>query len=212
MIKSKIQSINPTNEGIDHINAYSKSNTKLGLFLSNWEYISNVDLVDGRFTSLENYWFWLKSGGNEEFRNLKPYQAKKLARELGIDGDLSKEHRIKFKEATWAKLISKCYFIKQEYKDLPILHYYNYNGKIIKAGPSWWVKYLNDILPVVIQLVDKIQPILLEKGWSSWYNEHYLINYSKNVNEYNGFHPIFAAIKEGIINPEDITNKEVWNK
>ena len=46
--------INPQNDGVDHINIYSKGLTELGRFLSNFEHIL-ITTEDGDFNSIEGY-------------------------------------------------------------------------------------------------------------------------------------------------------------
>ena len=49
----------PMNDGVDHINVYSKGATELGRFLTNMNNIP-VNTKHGRFQSVEGYWHWLK--------------------------------------------------------------------------------------------------------------------------------------------------------
>lgn len=181
----------------------------VGKLLSNWESIGNVELAHnhGFFSTLEGYWFWLKSK-DERFRKTPGWQSKKLAKELKIDGDLDDQGKAYFKEATWAKLLSQCVLITQEHKDLPIVHYYNYSGKIIPAGPKWWVDYLQYAVPKVVELMSPILKELENRGWKDWYNRNYLINVEKGINDRNGLHPVFAAIKEGLITAEILIQYE----
>lgn len=50
--------LNPNKDGIDHINVYSGSRTELGKMLSNF-YHFEIETKDGKFQSVEAYWFWL---------------------------------------------------------------------------------------------------------------------------------------------------------
>src|SRR5882724_14111 len=97
--------IDPKNDGIDHINIYSKGATELGRALSNFAH-SPVKLKDGNFASLEGYWYWLLSNKDakaEILRKLYGWEAKKAGRELKIpdypDYNTSLEFKEKFKEA-----------------------------------------------------------------------------------------------------------------
>ena len=68
-------------DGVDHINIYSKGNTVLGRFLTNFAY-SPTMTSDGMFNSIEGYWQW-HSNNDDTFRKLYGYQAKKYAKEIG---------------------------------------------------------------------------------------------------------------------------------
>jgi hypothetical protein len=112
-------------EGIDHINAYSKSTLLLGRQLSNFER-SPVNLPeDGYFESLEAYWYWLHTH-DESLRSLHGIEAK-------TEGQKSrKRHSIpcpnfedKFKKAMECKLkqnLAILHALKES--SLPITHYY----------------------------------------------------------------------------------------
>jgi len=45
-------------DGVTHINIYSKGRTTLGQMLSNFE-DSPFTCEDGNFRSIEDYWYWL---------------------------------------------------------------------------------------------------------------------------------------------------------
>jgi len=49
-----------TKDGIDHINLYSRGHTELGQYLSNFAY-TPIQTEDGRFNSIEAYWYWLNT-------------------------------------------------------------------------------------------------------------------------------------------------------
>ena len=49
----------PENDGIDHINVFSKSRSKLGRMLSNFAHTPFT--LDGvKFESVESWWYWMK--------------------------------------------------------------------------------------------------------------------------------------------------------
>lgn len=72
--------INPENDGIDHINIYSKGKTDLGRFLSNFAHTPISSSQFGNFESIEGLWYWLGTR-NEKLRNLHGFLAKKIGRE-----------------------------------------------------------------------------------------------------------------------------------
>lgn len=127
----------PALDGIDHINVYSKAATKLGLFLSNFAH-SPILTKDGKFESIEGYWYWLCSSNprREELRPLYGYAAKKLGRELiqmssvkpeGFEEDISK--------AILKKIYSYPEFTRLlRESTLPLTHYYVSEGRMIAAS------------------------------------------------------------------------------
>ena len=50
--------LTPQNDGITHINVYSKGKTTLGRWLTNFAH-TPIDTIDGHFESIEGYWYWL---------------------------------------------------------------------------------------------------------------------------------------------------------
>lgn len=112
-------------EGIDHINAYSKSTLLLGRQLSNF-YNSPVTLPeDGYFASLEAYWYWLQTH-DESLRNLHGSEAKNAGEKSRKKHSIPCEHfESKFKEAMEYKLkqnLPILHALKES--SLPIVHYY----------------------------------------------------------------------------------------
>lgn len=137
---------NPDEEGITHINAYSKSRTRLGTLLSNFYHISFV-CEDGYFQSIEGYWYWLiapeKHSKREELRKLYGFRAKQLGREI-CSGDWrdDEEFKTKIKRALWYKVQSSSE-LKQLLLNntLPIVHYYSYGQppKIVIPEHGSWI-------------------------------------------------------------------------
>jgi hypothetical protein len=68
----------PSNDGITHINLYSKGKTKLGQLLSNFAHTPFISPLYGQFASLEGFWYWLATGQCiDRLRTLYGYAAKK---------------------------------------------------------------------------------------------------------------------------------------
>jgi hypothetical protein len=139
--------INPEEDGITHINIYSKGKTQLGLWLSNFTYVPLIT-EDGNFSSVEGYWYWLLAKNHSEkdkLRDLYGFAAKKAGKLLTLkDWDDSEEFKNKIK---------KCLLIKInlmvdvfEANSLPFDHYYVYGGKVVKPKECQWiVDYFNFI-------------------------------------------------------------------
>ena len=142
--------MNPENDGIDHINVYSKGKTELGKFLSNFAY-SLIETEDGLFSSIEGYWYWL--GHNDDrLRKLSGFEAKKLGRELGApDWIDSEEFKEKIKKAITIKLNSneavELLDANSDLLDLPLAHYYVYKGKVVEPKDGEWIlEHLKNVI------------------------------------------------------------------
>jgi hypothetical protein len=132
--------IDPSKDGIDHINIYSKGKTELGKYLSNFTY-APIKTIDGDFASIEAYWYWLNCTHPD--RNiLKPlygWEAKQKGRELrGADWNESEEFKTKICEAIRIKIHS---YMKDWLADstLPFKHYYVYSGKAVEPEDGKWI-------------------------------------------------------------------------
>lgn len=137
---------NPDREGIDHINAYSKSKTELGKILSNFTPVY-FKCEDGAFNSIEGYWYWLKADpsceGREKLRYLTGFKAKQYGRAIGcVDWCDTNKFKIKIKKALWYKVLAmpRLKQLLLENK-LPIVHYYSYGQppKVIEPDKDKWI-------------------------------------------------------------------------
>lgn len=130
-------------DGEDHINIYSKGQTELGQYLSNFARSPFIDTYCGKFDSIEGYWYYNLTGENK-LRGLSNYQAKKLGQELckQIEKDeWTGVNKQKIKVAILCKLTQNRpeklnEFIKST---LPFRHYYVYAGKIIEPKEGKWI-------------------------------------------------------------------------
>lgn len=124
----------------DHINIYSKSKTRLGRELSNFERSPFVLEDDGWFASVEAYWFWI--GTREEgLRKLSGFAAKKrgseLERKFQIDEELFK---LKIKTAIREKLLQNRGILERFLaSELPFDHYYLYGDKVVRQSQHAWL-------------------------------------------------------------------------
>lgn len=136
--------IDPTQDGTDHINIYSKGRTELGRLLSNFAY-TPIELEDGYFESLEGYWYWLlssKQKNTEVLRTVHGWKAKELGRKLKCD-DWPKNLEVfqdKFIYAMWQKLRQHPEIERMLLESvLPFKHYYVYKNKIIEPENCEWI-------------------------------------------------------------------------
>lgn len=147
--------IEAKDDGVSHINIYSKGQTELGRFLSNFSdcYVN----IDGQvFRTIEGYWYWL---GCKDNRLLKTngWESKKLGRELQVpDWNKDPEFERKIGYAITLKIISN-EWCKQELiksKDLPLYHYYTYGTKIMMVKDGLWI--INLIAHIRQELIDGV--------------------------------------------------------
>ncbi len=75
----------PKDDGVTHINIYSKGKTELGRLLSNFGHTPFKHPDYGFFSSIEAFWYWLSLGkSNDNLRSLYGYQAKKEGAALRV--------------------------------------------------------------------------------------------------------------------------------
>lgn len=132
-------SFDQKNDGIDHINIYSKGQTKLGRYLSNFTR-EPFECEDGKFYSIEGYWYWLGCR-NDKLRYLSGYWAKKFGREVGAKDWLeTEEFKDKIRKAMEIKIEINEFF-HNEFKEsnLPFTHYYMFGTKIIEVPEAQWI-------------------------------------------------------------------------
>lgn len=142
--------MNPSLDGIEHINIYSKGATELGRLLSNFAH-TPFTCKDGRFESVEGYWYWCSvpshDSRRDSLRKLWGFHAKKLGRELrGRTWDDSEDFRLAICEAIQCKLDQNPH-IEELLKDsdLPLEHYYVMEGKIIPVkGADWMINFISN--------------------------------------------------------------------
>lgn len=142
----------PQEDGITHINVYSKGRTALGLFLSNFTTFP-LETEDGNFESVEGYWYWLSVSPDEprrdELRRLSGFDAKKLGRELRgktIDIWETPEFQEKIKKAIRYKVFTSSFRSVFAVSTLPLTHYYVFaDGKVHMAGGKWIIDYLEQL-------------------------------------------------------------------
>jgi len=134
-------------DGVTHINIYSKGKTQLGRYLSNFQQ-SYLLTEDGNFESIEGYWYWLSSK-DDKLRYLYGWEAKQYGRHIGgkdwIEDSTFKRKiclAIDFKIKTMPfELWTEFYSSK-----IPFKHYYVYNNKIIEPKEGkWLIEYISQV-------------------------------------------------------------------
>lgn len=127
-------------DGIDHINIYSKGKTDLGRNLSNWSKHPFVHPEDGKFTSVEGYWYWLSSK-NDNLRGLWGYKAKEQGRAVGgSDWNDSEEFKRKIRLAIKSKIDQHPIIAEGlTVSVLPFRHYYQYGNRVVEPKEGKWI-------------------------------------------------------------------------
>lgn len=137
--------LHPKTDGTTHINVYSKAETELGRFLSNFAY-SEIETEDGPFVSIEGYWYWL-SCKDDKLRKLYGWQAKQYGRQIkASDWCDSDDFKRKICGAIKNKILSSDYYDEFKNSTLPFTHYYVYGAKIVEpAEGKWVIEYLEEL-------------------------------------------------------------------
>lgn len=162
----------PEEDGITHINVYSKGKTKLGQLLSNFAHTPFEHPEYGHFSSVEAFWYWymfyLTTGEHyEKLRGLYGYASKKAGLEiraslknmknpvtegsLVMNEDQQKRFRIEIKKALLLK-IEQNEEVRTFLRDstLPLIHYYAYgNENGYKITYPFEFKWITDYLETI---------------------------------------------------------------
>ena len=129
---------NPDEDGITHINVYSKGKTELGRFLTNFAW-APFECPDGKFKTIEGYWYWL-STGDDHLRTTNGWESKVYGRKIrGKDWVEDPEFKNKILNAIGIKISYGRYLLQFTKSTLPFVHYYNYSGKIIEPKEGKWI-------------------------------------------------------------------------
>ena len=141
----------PEEDGITHINIYSKGKTELGRWLSNFAYSPFVHPTLGPFASVEGFWYWLKTGRlHDVLRDVHGWNAKKVGKTFPEVYCENFDNLIK--TAIRAKLIANPRMLNALIDTNVILvHYYVYGGKVVSAGYEWIPEYIQDIRDACVE-------------------------------------------------------------
>ena len=137
----------PSEDGITHINIYSKGATDLGRWLTNFAHVPFTHPEYGEFNSIEALWYYASTGfQHEHLRTLSGFNAKQVGKKYAKVGIDSSKFASIIKTGIRAKLIAnpKMLGVLIDTK-LPLAHYYVYGGKAVHAGYEWIVLYIEDI-------------------------------------------------------------------
>jgi len=129
-------------DGITHINIYSKGQTALGQALSNFA-DTPIETMDGKFRSIEGYWYWL--GTNHPNKDILRLEYGAAAKSFG------REYRSQdwnddptFKLKIYSAMLNKMIQHKDILADflanqLPFRHYYVFKSKVVEPEEGKWI-------------------------------------------------------------------------
>jgi hypothetical protein len=125
-------------DGITHINIYSKAFTKLGKWLSNFSY--SPFYIDGLlFNSVEAAWYWWRTG-EDSLRELSGFKAKQEGKKFAAKRDIDQDFICKCIDEKLRANPSKCRELSES--TLPFAHYYEYGSKRVDAGYEWILEHV----------------------------------------------------------------------
>jgi len=148
----------PSEDGVTHINVWSRAKTPMGRALSNFAHTPFDHPAYGYFSSVEGFWYWLSTGKtNNLFRSLYGFKAKEAGRlvrkELDANGGVPivENFDAEIKKALLCK-IEQNEELRRALKesDLPLTHYYVWgeepNIKITTPEDFAWIhQYIEEL-------------------------------------------------------------------
>jgi hypothetical protein len=146
--KPKLQIV-AAEDGVNHINIFSRGKTELGVFASNFPRYPFKHPQYGMFDSMEGFWHWASTGKQHDvFRKLSGLEAKNMAKQFIRVENPDFHEEIKF--AIECKFNAYPLFkMKLTMNKLPLLHYFVFKGKdngsdIVVDQPKfmWQVKHI----------------------------------------------------------------------
>lgn len=148
--------MNYKKDGVDHINIYSKSETKLGKMLSNF-YHFEFDTDYGIFQSIEGYWYYVGINTSDDNKNilktLYGFQAKQVGKELKKKyGDrIELDFEKKIFTCIYTKVLANKHLLNENNINLPLTHYYKYKDKIVDVSNryDWLINGISKIVKYV---------------------------------------------------------------
>ncbi len=142
------KSYNPDEDGITHINVYSKGKTELGRLLSNFAETPFKHEKYGYFASMEGYWYFVKTGcEHDELRRLYGASAKAQGMRFHIVPIEDDEFKTLICQGITAKIRQNPTLEKMlAESQLPLTHYLVYGSKVVPLPQhSWQMECLEDL-------------------------------------------------------------------
>lgn len=135
----------PDQDGITHINIYSKGKTELGRALTNMSEIGFESPIYGKWPSVEAFWHYYLTGcKHEHLRYVNCFEAKalgKLFRNGRLDKNgLSTDQKEQILSAIRWKLRQNGWLLKSLIEStLPLTHYYVNGSRITRLPQYDWM-------------------------------------------------------------------------
>ena len=146
--------LDPEQDGVAHVNVYSKGRTLLGKRLTHFATYPIDHPRFGRFDNVEGFWWWLSTGGrHDDLRDMSGWKAKHIGKERvdaikkGGGETFMPDFREEIEYANALKLLSHPHILRELLKStLPLVHYYVYgkpdNPLVRAADRSLWTLQL----------------------------------------------------------------------
>lgn len=137
--------VDPRNDGVDHINIWSRGRTKFGRWLSNFAYSPFTHPTYGWFASMEAYYYYIATGSKHEgLRKLFGREAKMVGKTFPrVTVEYFED--IMMEGIEWKALCNPFCLNAVRGNYLRYTHYFYFgqsdtpNIKIIEDGKSWWL-------------------------------------------------------------------------
>lgn len=143
----------PNDDGITHVNVWSKGQTLLGQLLSNFANIGFKHPKYGFFSSMEGFWYYVKSGyKHEHLRRLYGFSAKAAGSRLEIVWMDPQDFQNEICQALTMKIEQHPDLLDQLLQNkLPLTHYFVYGQgekqtKVEKPEHQWQIDHLNKLI------------------------------------------------------------------
>lgn len=147
----------PNEDGITHVNVFSKSRNKLGRMLSNFAE-TPIDSEEGHFVTVESWWYWTKMNNinasclipiftDEQLSEMKEKvgkEAKSYFRALYKDDSTEFSPTKEQLKITYKLKLEQHPHIKEMLilNELPLTHYYMMFDKKVSADSTLWTALL----------------------------------------------------------------------
>lgn len=130
----------PNDDGVSHINIYTKGRTKLGRLLSHMSDL-HVEIDNEHFHCLEGYWHFLRTGSiHTRFKILNGFEAKRYAKT--VPTVWNKDFRTEFLKGIALRLEQNSVLINLlNETNLRLVQYHHHNGKVTVPKDTEWYIY-----------------------------------------------------------------------
>jgi hypothetical protein len=149
--------VDPREDGVGHINIYSRGRTPLGVWMSNFTPTPIHIKGHGDFACIEAYWYWLKSG-DDALRTLTGSEAKYKGRASAGKGGDPHDFQIRIRQAILTKTVQhQGVFLHLlggfKANPLPLAHYYTTpEWKSANPAHNWVIEFMEYLLHAYVEM------------------------------------------------------------